>query len=166
MEKLYAHFYEGITKVVAKGLTQWDYGQKLYITGLDVPPTLQVHFSNDVEKTAIVMQATLSDNVISVDVPNVLLEKTLDITAWVYVLGQNSGETVRTIVLPVEPRIKPDDYVSENPDINKDFMFPATKESLGAVIVGDRLSVTQEGVLSADSQFIEMTNEELMEIMR
>lgn len=166
MDKLSAYFYKGITKIVVKGLTQWDYGQKLYIAGLDVPPTLQVHFSNDEEKTAIVMQATLKDGVISVDVPNVLLEKTLDIKAWLYVLGQNSGETVRTIILPVEPRIKPADYVSENPQINKGYIVPATENSLGGIIVGDRLSITEEGRLSADSQFIEMTNEELMEIMR
>lgn len=42
---------------------------------------------------------------------------------------------------------------------------PATKTTLGGVIVGERLDVNQKGLLSAAKQFEEMTNEELMKIM-
>lgn len=109
-------FKYGINSIITTGLVQWDYGQKLRIKGLSVPPTLEVHFSNDAEREAIVMVATLEDSDIICDIPNVLLEKSLDIRAWVYVIGENSGETIKEIMMKVEPRIKPQDFISVNPD--------------------------------------------------
>ena len=111
---LEAIFQEGILSLKLSGLTQWDYGQKLKIKGLGVTSNVEVHFSNNAEKLAIVMQASASGSDLVVDVPNVLLEKDKDITAWVYTDTGKEGETIRTIYLPVKTRIKPADYVSEN----------------------------------------------------
>ena len=111
---LEAIFQEGILSLTLAGLTQWDYGQKLTIKGLTVSSALEVHFSNNAEKEAIVMSATKSGSDIITEIPNVLLEKDKDITAWVYTDDGQSGETIRTIVLKVTPRIKPADYISEN----------------------------------------------------
>lgn len=114
--QLIANFIDGIDTITVAGLTQWDYGQKLIIKGLKVPSVLQVHFSNNREKEAIVMPATQQDDIIETEVPNVMLEETADITAWVYVVGENSGETIKKVVLPVAKRIKPQDFISHNPD--------------------------------------------------
>lgn len=113
---LEAIFNEAIQTVTLTGLFQWDYGQKLYIKGIELPEAMEVHFSNNKEKEAIVMPAIKEGEHIVVDVPNVLLEKSLDITAWVYEVTAESGETLKTIILKVEPRIKPQDFISTNPD--------------------------------------------------
>ena len=111
---LEAIFSEGITTVTVTGLTQWDYVRKLTIKGLSYTDNVEVHFSNNIEKEAVVMEVTKSGSDLVTEVPNVLLEKNHDITAWVYIDSGTSGETVRTINLKVKPRIKPADYISEN----------------------------------------------------
>lgn len=111
-----AIFHDGINVITVMGLTQWDYGQQLKIKGLDLPPTIEVHFSNNVEKEAIVMVGTQETDGTVVDIPDVLLEKCHDITAYVYVIELDSGETIKAINLKVEPRVKPSDYISQNPD--------------------------------------------------
>ena len=112
---LEAIFNETIQAVTLTGLTQWDYGQKLYIKGLNLPEVIQVHFSNDRETEAIVRVGNKQGEHIVVDIPNELLEKYYDITAWIYVVGENSGETIRVIYLKVDSRKKPQDFISHNP---------------------------------------------------
>ena len=111
-----AIFSEVIQTVTLTGLFQWDYGQKMQIKGLTLGETMEVHFSNVKDKEAVVMVATKQGDSYIVDIPNILLEKSLDIIAWIYAIGSNSGETVKTAILKVEPRIKPQDFVSQNPD--------------------------------------------------
>lgn len=111
---LEAIFQDGILSLTLAGLTQWDYGQKLTIKGLTVSSELEVHFSNNIEKEAVVMKATQEESDIITEIPNVLLEKSHDILAWVYTDDGHSGETIRTIIIKVTPRKKPADYISEN----------------------------------------------------
>lgn len=111
-----AIFHENINVVSVSGLFQWDYGQRLKIKGLDLPPVVEVHFSNNLEKEAIVMVGTQDGDDTVVDIPDVLLTKNHDITAYVYVIGSNSGETVKAIIMKVEPRVKPQNFVEQVPD--------------------------------------------------
>lgn len=111
-----AIFHENINVVSVSGLFQWDYGQRLKIKGLDLPPVVEVHFSNNLEKEAIVMVGTQDGDDTVVDIPDVLLTKYHDITAYVYVIGSNSGETVKAVILKVEPRVKPQNFVKQVPD--------------------------------------------------
>lgn len=111
-----AIFHDNINVVSVSGLFQWDYGQRLKIKGLDLPPVVEVHFSNNLEKEAIVMTGTQDGDDTVVDIPDVLLTKNHDITAYVYVIGSNSGETVKAIIMKVEPRVKPQNFVLEVPD--------------------------------------------------
>ena len=115
---LEAIFTENVLTITLNGLYQWDYGQKLHIKGLELGETEQIHFSNTKEKEAIVMPLVKHGEQYICDIPNVLLEKWWDITAWVYDVGENSGETIRTVILKVEPRVKPQDFISTNPDAN------------------------------------------------
>ena len=111
-----AIFHENINVVSVSGLFQWDYGQRLKIKGLELPPVVEVHFSNNLEKEAIVMTGTQDGDDTVVDIPDVLLTKYHDITAYVYVIGSNSGETVKAVILKVEPRVKPQNFVEQVPD--------------------------------------------------
>lgn len=116
---LEAIFTETTMTVTLTGLTQWDYGQKLYIKGLELPEVLEVHFSNNREKEAIVRTAVTEGSYSVVAIPDVMLEKNADIIAYVYLVGHESGETIRSVILKVEPRVKPHNYVSAYPDAEK-----------------------------------------------
>lgn len=110
---LEAIFTTDILSVTVPGLTQWDYGQQLKIKGLDITENVEVHFSNNINKEAIVMQASASGNDLIVDIPNVILEKDANITAYVYTDTGTAGETIRMVFLPVISRVKPADFVSD-----------------------------------------------------
>ena len=109
-------FTETTTAITATGLFQWDYGQELRVKGLSMSEVSEIHFSNSKEKEAMVSPATNHGDYISCLIPDALLTKSLDITAWVYDIQPTSGETVRTITLKVEPRTKPQNFVEAYPD--------------------------------------------------
>lgn len=107
-----ATFTYGLDEVTALGLTQWDYGQKLEIRGLTLPATFQVHFACKRAKEAIVRLGVNSEGVGTAAIPDGLLEQDTPITAWIYDVGENSGETIKVIRLPVTARQKPQDFIS------------------------------------------------------
>ena len=116
MYKLEAIFGETTETVTLSGLYQWDYGQKLYIKGLNLPSTLEIHFSNKKVNEAIVMVATTEGEYTIVDIPNKLLEENKDIIAYIFYTHATEGKTLKKVVLKVEERTKPQDFISENPD--------------------------------------------------
>lgn len=98
-------------------LYQWDKNQKLEINGLTVPNTPEIHFTNKSMSEAFVRQAQKDDNgIITVDIPNVILEKSLPV--YVYICAYE-GELFRTLYalqIPVKARTKPSDYIYEKED--------------------------------------------------
>ena len=113
---LEAIFNETTITVTLTGLFQWDFGQKLYIKGLSLPEVLEVHFANNREKEAIVRTAITQGDYSVVSIPDEMLEKNADIIAYVYLVGNDYGETIRSVILKIEPRLKPHNYVSAYPD--------------------------------------------------
>lgn len=111
------------------GLWQYDREQTLKIEGLELVEGTQVHFANCKSQTAIVKAVTDGE---LVEIPEELLMQPYNITAWLY--GDN--ETLKTIVLPLKKRTKPDDYVSAN-------------ESMGEI---ERL-IDLSGVIEYDNSF-------------
>ena len=94
---------------------QWDRNQVLEIHGLSLPRTPEVHFYNITMDRAIVRQATTdSAGVITVSVPNGLLQKPYTITAHLCVYTGATFETQYTLKLPVTPRTQPADYTIED----------------------------------------------------
>lgn len=94
---------------------QWDRNQVLEIHGLSLPRTPEVHFYNNTMDRAVVRQATMdSAGIITVSVPNGLLQKPYTITAHLCVYNGATFETQYTIKLPVTPRTQPADYTIED----------------------------------------------------
>ncbi len=106
-------FKTGIDEITVPGLTQWDKGRTLEISMPDAPDTYQVHFAHKGAKEAYVLEA--SDG--KANVPNIILTQRKDVTAWIYIVGDGTGETIRKINLPVTPRTKPADYVYEETEV-------------------------------------------------
>lgn len=95
------------------GLTQWDYGQDLKIQGISGLKNTEVHFAADGSSTALIQMAAVSeDGTLTVRIPDELLEYGRTIRAYVYVTDADSGETVRTVEMPVTRRPKPEDYTA------------------------------------------------------
>lgn len=104
---------------VVTNLTQWDVNQSLIIknTGLTTAPLF--HFCNKNSTEALVVASTLEDGVITVDIPNVMLQYGIPIIAYLYAYSSlTSGKTLAIIKIPVRPRPKPSEYeYVENIDV-------------------------------------------------
>lgn len=103
-----AIFTTGVDEIEISGLTQWDRGQKINITipgGL--PSMFQVHFAFRGGTKAL--NVSVFDST-EVEIPDELLTQPLDLVAYVYLITEDSGETVKTIHMPLTPRQKPEDY--------------------------------------------------------
>ena len=95
---------------VADPLVQWDYGQQIRVEGLTNVSRAEVHFASRARKYAIPVDAALEGEVLETKIPDELLQTGEEIRAHIYAVGENSGKTVYTIVIPVKKREKPEDY--------------------------------------------------------
>ncbi len=95
-------------------LYQWDVNQVLEIRGLSLPSVPSIHFTNETMDKAIVRQAAMDGaGVITVDVPNSLLQKPYKIKAYICIYEGDTFETLYLIEIPVKSRKKPSDYTLE-----------------------------------------------------
>ncbi|MBM6667534.1 hypothetical protein H6A64_06735 [Lacrimispora saccharolytica] len=99
---------------IVDSLYQWDKNQVLEIEGLALEVVPEIHFSNMNMIRSIVKQATIEDGIIKVDIPNSLLQQPLFITAYIGIYDNEKFNTIETVIIPVIPRTKPEDYVLEN----------------------------------------------------
>lgn len=87
-------------------LYQYDYGQYLKITGIELPYTFQAHFCN-VGDTQTITQIGQDGQV---SIPDELLLNSKGITCYIYLhTGENDGETEYRINIPVNQRPAPSD---------------------------------------------------------
>lgn len=133
---------------VAPGLTQWDYGQVLEVSGLNVL-NAEVHYATAGSCTdAVISVAELEDGVLRSKIPDSLLETGEDLLAYVYVADSTEGETVWTVNLPVKRRQKPGDYsVPEEKNLLREIIEEVKKKADGISLdeTGKYLILTSEG---------------------
>ena len=116
-----ADFSGGEKTVTTEPLYQWDTGQKLALSGLPATSTdIQVHFANAAMAQAIVKATELVGSLPTCDIPNEFLQfgSAAKARAWVFYKASNTeGYTIKTVLIPITPRKRPNDYVSpEDPD--------------------------------------------------
>ena len=68
---------------------------------------VEVHFAYMGMKAAEVRTCSAVSGKLVVAIPDACLEQSAPIIAWVYAISDNSGYTVKTITLPIIPRVKP-----------------------------------------------------------
>ena len=113
--------FSGGRVATTEPLYQWDTGQKLALSGLpQTASDIQVHFANAAMAQAIVKSTELVDSLPTCDIPNEFLQfgSAAKARAWVYFKeGSSKGYTIKTVLIPITPRKRPNDYVSpEDPD--------------------------------------------------
>lgn len=101
---------------VVDSLYQWDLNQKLTVVGLNIATAPEVHFSNANMERAIVKQATLENQIVTVDIPNSLLQSPLRIYAHIGIYEGDTFKTIEQVEIPIIARKKPFDYQLEETD--------------------------------------------------
>lgn len=102
-----AVFTAGCRSTMTDAITQWDYGQILQFSGVDLPDSYTVYFANARVQAKAVPQVGGAGGVA---VPDILLTAPGAITAWVFLhTGTDDGETEYTITIPVDAAMERDD---------------------------------------------------------
>lgn len=105
------NFKDGDTFAKVYGLKQWDFGQKVYITGLNVQgETIEVHVANVGSDVALRVLGAVHDGNITADIPDVLLQVGSDLKIYIYESTEVEGKTIATAYVQVGKREKPEDY--------------------------------------------------------
>ena len=93
-------------KAVTNALWQYDYGQLLQISGIELPDTFEVHLCNHGDTTTITQ---IGQNY-QVTIPDEFLTNPKWIDAYIFLHGGlDDGETVYSISIPVSVRPMPTD---------------------------------------------------------
>lgn len=103
--------FEAYNRYVTDSLYQWDINRQLNITGLQLSDVPEIHFSNANMERAIVRPATYIRDIVSVTIPNSLLQFSLPIKVYIGIYEGDSFKIIETITIPVIPKERPMDYV-------------------------------------------------------
>ena len=106
---LYVNF-KAYNSYVTDSLYQWDINQKLNIVGLNLESAPEVHFANANMERAIVRQATINKDTITVSIPNSILQEPLPIKAYIGIYEGETFKIIESIRIPVIPKERPTDY--------------------------------------------------------
>jgi hypothetical protein len=98
--------FENCSKAVTNALWQYDYGQVLQISGIELPETFEVHLCNRGNNATITQ---IGQNY-QVSIPDEFLTNPTWIDAYIFLhSGLDDGETVYSISIPVSARPMPTD---------------------------------------------------------
>lgn len=92
-------------------LWQYDKGQTLILESLDYEVSPEVHFETSSSTETLVSTGSFDNGIFKVSIPDALLLEARKITAYLYVGGAKTSETVKVIDINVRPRKKPSDYI-------------------------------------------------------
>jgi len=95
---IFAAFENGATSCRTSPLYQYDYGQILRITGIELPTAYETHFSNEPHGTAVIQIGSGE----GVTIPDSMLLSGQPVYAWIFLhAGADDGETEYVITIPV-----------------------------------------------------------------
>ena len=101
---------------VTDSLYQWDQNQDLVITGLNLSVAPEIHFTNANMERAIVRQSEIVGGVVTVRIPNSLLQEALTIKAYVGLYDDEVFRTIEVVEMPVIAKARPFDYMISDSD--------------------------------------------------
>ena len=115
-------------------LYQWDTNRELEIYGLNLLTLPEIHFANSKMNKAIVKQATSFNNgVVSVAIPNVLLETAIPIRVFICTHEGEEFISRYSLTINVKARPRPEDYIAE--DDEKIYSYNALENLVNNTVV-------------------------------
>lgn len=97
-------------RLTAPRIFQYDRGQRIEFLDIDIPDGVEVQFSNDdTDKTS---NKIITDS--QVEIPDFLIAMNGTITAYLQYIDENSQTTKKFLVIPVQERKQPEEYISED----------------------------------------------------
>lgn len=103
-----ATFTCGTFTATSDEVYQWDYGQVLLISGLELPDSVEVHFTDKLDGTTTTQIGVTENGITRVFVPDIYLTSGRDVYAYLFLhVGTDDGETVYHIRIPVKSRPQP-----------------------------------------------------------
>ena len=149
MEKHNIHitFEPGATATeIKEDVWQYDFGQVLQISGLSLPPVVEVHYANKGKDIALPQTGVTEGGITTAPIPNEILEEKGAFTAYIFVTDGESGETCYTI----------NGYVNKRPRV-KGFNTPEDQEILHAAV--GAVNAAAERAESAEAKATEAANQ-------
>lgn len=101
---------------VTDSLYRWDKNQKLVISGLNLSVNPEVRFTNEIMDKSIVRQSVCEDGVLTVSIPNSLLQYPYTIKAYIGIYEGDLFKTIECVNIPVIAQERPLDYVLTDSD--------------------------------------------------
>lgn len=133
-------------------LYQWDYGQILLPTGVELPTAYEVHFA--VPNTDTTM--TVIGGADGVAIPDELLQSSGQIVAYIYLhSGEDDGETEYKINIPVKARPQPSDY--EPTPVEQDVITQTIGAVQNAMNAWQNMTATAVAVTTTDYLGVALT---------
>lgn len=125
-------------------VTQWNTGQKLAILG--VTDGTEVEFGNEVVKETLRRQ--IIDGVVAI--PDIMLTYTNTIFAYVEMITANSQTTKYKIVITVEEKTKPSDYIYPEDELTfREEMQALLDAKQDKLIAGNNITIDKNNEISA-----------------
>ena len=113
-------------------LYQWDKNQELKIYGLSMTDP-EIHFTNEAMGGSIVVDCTVDESgVISVNIPNSLLQHKYSIVVYVAGFEGDTFKTYHKVTIPVKARKRPGDYTLTLSD-NEVYSFQAMERRIADI---------------------------------
>ena len=96
-----------VTARISDRIYQYDYGQTLEIHGLDLPASVAVEYTINGSAPTIDCTGTTTEGIMTVPIPNAILEQAGDMKAYIRVMDSKAGSTEYVIFGWVRERAKP-----------------------------------------------------------
>lgn len=120
------------SRYTVDSLYQWDTNQELKIYGLSMVDP-EIHFTNEAMGGSIVVDCTVDESgVISVKVPNSLLQYKYSIVAYIAGFEGDTFKTYHKVTIPVKARKRPGDYTLSLSD-NEVYSFQAMNRRIADI---------------------------------
>lgn len=99
-------------------LWQYDFGQKIQVTGIELPDICEVHFQYDNLTETKTVTGYKQENALIIDIPNEALTSRGIIKLYIYLVSSEEGRTVNVAIMHVNRRMKPEGFeVPEDIDL-------------------------------------------------
>lgn len=108
--------FNAYNSYVTDSVYQWDINRDLVISGLNLSVAPEIHFTNANMDRAIVRQSALNAGIVTVRIPNSLLQEAITAKAYVGVYEDDTFKVIETIEIPVIAKARPSDYTIEDTD--------------------------------------------------